>query len=407
MARKPKTLLGKLFAPFGSYWLAVTLLVNLFLLTWLGTLEQVEKGIHWVQEEYFESYFVWAKAGAVRLVLPGGYLTLGLLTVNLVVGGLVRIRKSRRTIGVITAHIGIALMLIGGLIEHKASTYGFVELELEESKDQFMEYAGWEIVIWDASQTSGVTEYTIPSEDFDDLAGSKRRRFERDELPFDLVLSHYMLNSEPVRAVNVGRPDAPVIDSLFLRELPREKEEEHDITGVYATAVYDSGASTSDNFLWGRIPLPWTVEAGGKTWAIMMRRKAHDMPFAVRLKKFTKDDHPGTPMARSFSSDVIRIDDDGAEIPVHIRMNEPLRAGGLVVYQQGYNQSRKFPGQYTSTLAVSKNPSDRMPWVAVSIIALGLLWTFMDRLFGYLRKQKSRNARAMPVPEDVKKEQAA
>ena len=90
MARKPKTLLGKLFAPFGSYWLAVTLLVNLFLLTWLGTLEQVEKGIHWVQEEYFESYFVWAKAGAVRLVLPGGYLTLGLLTVNLVVGGLVR-----------------------------------------------------------------------------------------------------------------------------------------------------------------------------------------------------------------------------------------------------------------------------------------------------------------------------
>ena len=407
MATKPKTLPGKLFAALGSYWLAVTLLVNLFLLTWLGTLEQVEKGIHWVQEEYFESYFVWAKAGAIRLVLPGGYLTLGLLTVNLLIGGLVRIRKTRRTVGVIIGHIGIALMLVGGLIEHKASTYGFVDLEIEEAKDQFLEYSGWEIVIWDASQTAGVTEYTIPSEDFDDLQGGNRRRFERDELPFDLVLSYYMLNSEPVRAVNIGKPDAPVIDSLMLRELPREKEDEQDITGVYATAVYDSGASTSETFLWGRIPLPWTVDAGGKTWAIMMRRKAHDMPFGVRLKKFTKDDHPGTQMAKSFSSDVMRIDDDGAEIPVHIRMNEPLRAGGLVVYQQGYNQSRKFPGQYTSTLAVSKNPSDRMPWVAVTIIAIGLLWTFVDRLLGFQRQQKSRRMRAMSMAEEPKKEQAA
>lgn len=407
MAAKPKTLPGKFFAAFGSYWLAVTLLVNLFLLTWLGTLEQVEKGIHWVQEEYFESYFVWAKAGAIRLVLPGGYLTLGLLTVNLLVGGLVRIRKSRRTIGVITAHIGIALMMVGGLIEHSLSKYGFVELDIEQSKDQFLEYSGWEIAIWDASQTTGVTEYTIPSEDFDDLTGKKRRRFERDELPFDLVLSHYMLNSEPVRAVNIGRPEAPVIDSLMLRELPRQVEEEHDITGIYATAVYDSGASTSDSFLWGKIPTPWTVEAGGRTWAIMMRRKAHDMPFGIRLKKFTKDDHPGTAMAKSFSSDVIRIDRDGNEVPVHIRMNEPLREGGLVVYQQSYAPSRLFPGQYSSTLAVSKNPSDRMPWVAVSIIALGLLWTFMDRLIGFLRQQKSRRMRAMPTPNDLSKEQAA
>ena len=62
MAKKPTTLMARILAPLGSFWLAVALLVNLFLLTWLGTLEQVEKGIHQVQEEYFESWIVFAKA---------------------------------------------------------------------------------------------------------------------------------------------------------------------------------------------------------------------------------------------------------------------------------------------------------------------------------------------------------
>ncbi|MDB4489521.1 hypothetical protein N9243_00960, partial [bacterium] len=91
MAKKPTTLIGKILSPLGSFWLAVALLVNLFLLTWLGTLEQVEKGIHQVQEEYFESWVVLAKAGKMRLLLPGGYITMGLFTLNLLVGGMVRI----------------------------------------------------------------------------------------------------------------------------------------------------------------------------------------------------------------------------------------------------------------------------------------------------------------------------
>ncbi|MFT6110946.1 MAG: hypothetical protein ACJA2W_003875, partial [Planctomycetota bacterium] len=65
MAKKPKTLPGQLFAALGSFWLATALLVNLFLLTWFGTLEQVDKGIHAVQAQYFESWIVLAKAGAI------------------------------------------------------------------------------------------------------------------------------------------------------------------------------------------------------------------------------------------------------------------------------------------------------------------------------------------------------
>lgn len=394
MAKKPTTPLGWLLATLGSYWLAVALLVNLFLLTWLGTLEQVDKGIHRVQEEYFESWLVLAKAGPVRLLLPGGLLTMGLFTLNLLVGGLVRIRKTRRTVGVIVAHIGIALMMVGGLVEHVTSKYGRIVLFEGESGDQFEEYAGWELVIWDASKNAGVTEYLIPEEAFDDLEGGATRRFLRDELPFDLVLSRFFRNCQPKRAVGSGIPTAPVIEDYFLEELPREIEEERDFRGVYVAVVSEGGASVEETFLWGRRPLPWAVEAGGKTWGIVLRRKTYTMPFALRLEKFTKDDHPGMTMARSFSSDVTKVFPDGTEEAVHIRMNEPLRDGGLVIYQASYGPQAGQAGEPYSVLAVSRNPSDRMPWIAVSVIAIGLAWAMTDRLLEFIKRERSKRARS-------------
>jgi hypothetical protein len=46
---------NKLFRAFGSFGFAVVLLVFLLILTWLGTLEQVEVGLYEVQKKYFDS----------------------------------------------------------------------------------------------------------------------------------------------------------------------------------------------------------------------------------------------------------------------------------------------------------------------------------------------------------------
>lgn len=402
MAKTPKGPLGWILAILGSYWLAVGSLINLFLLTWLGTLEQVEKGIHQVQEQYFESWFVFAKISepfgtdfSATLALPGGYVTLGLFTVNLLVGGLVRIRKSRRTVGVIIAHIGIALMMVGGLLEHSQSKYGRVILREGDVDDQFSEYAGWELAIWDADQVAGVKEYLIPEEDFDDLTGEDTRKFQRDELPFDMVLSKYFINCQPKKAVGSGIPTAPVMEDYFLEALPRQKEEAADFRGVYLAALTDGGANVEETFLWGRRPVPYVLEAGGRSWAIVLRRKTHTLPFSLRLEKFTKDDHPGMTMARSFSSDVVKVWPDGRQEKAHIRMNEPLRDAGLVVYQASYGPEPGQPGEPFSVLAVSSNPSDRMPWIAVSVIALGLAWTMLDRLSSFIKREKSRRERTI------------
>ena len=400
MAKKPTTALGKLLSALGSFWLAVVLLVNLFLLTWLGTLEQVDKGIHAVQAQYFEAWYVLAKAGAIKLLLPGGYVTMGFLVLNLVIGGLVRIRKTKSTVGIIIAHIGIALMMAGGLVEHLYSIYGRVVLYEGEAAAQFEQYEGCEVAIWNADTVGSVEEYIIPTSELTSLEGTRTRTFQRAELPFDLILKRYMSNARMKEAVGVGIPTSPVVEGHYLVGMPNEKEEENNTPGMYATVVADGGSRVIDSLLTGRAAHPWVFEAGGKRWAVVMRHTVHSMPFSLKLEKFIKDDHPGITMARAFSSDVVRVDEDGSEHPLRIEMNEPLRKDGYIIYQASYGPQDGMPGRPYSVLAVSKNPSDRIPWLSVAVIALGLTWTFLAKLLGFLKKQKRSAVKAAQASSD-------
>lgn len=405
MAKTPETLPGKILAAAGSYWLAVALLVNLFLLTWLGTLAQVDKGINLVQREYFESLYVVSRLPVapgvgLPIVLPGGMLTMAVFTLNLVVGGLVRIRKSKRTIGIITAHVGIGMMMVGGAVEYWNKDYGALMLYEGERGSQYRSYTDREIAIWQVGSDVGVEEHLIHESDFDDLDGDARRTFESDALPFEVILSRYMVNCTPERAVGVGVPGAPVIDGLYLKERERFTEPERDLRGVYVSVITDGGASMIDTFLLDKESRAFAFDAAGRTWAMALRREVHQMPFSIQLVDFVKDDHPGTTMARSYSSDVKRIDPDGTEVDVHIRMNEPLRHGGYIAYQSGFGPQNGQGGPPYSIFAISNNPSDRIPWLAVSIIAIGLLWTFTTRLFDFLVKQR-RRAVAAAVAADA------
>ena len=74
-----------------SYGLSCILFVLLLLLTYLGTLYQVEHGLYEAQKKYFESFLLIHDAfGVVPVILPGTYLLLILLFVNLILGAVVR-----------------------------------------------------------------------------------------------------------------------------------------------------------------------------------------------------------------------------------------------------------------------------------------------------------------------------
>src|SRR5262245_2665252 len=136
----------KLYRGLASFGFASILLLFLLLLTWLGTLEQVDSGLYDVQKKYFESIilvhdfgpydlrlpsfegggFRWTHHpfGPIPFPLPGVYLLLALLLLNLVLGGLIRIRKSNRTWGIIVAHVGIVMMLVAGFVKFRYSVEG-------------------------------------------------------------------------------------------------------------------------------------------------------------------------------------------------------------------------------------------------------------------------------------------
>ena len=104
-----KAILNRVLRVFSSLGLSCCLLLLLGLLTWLGTLEQVHTGLHDVQKKYFESFVLIHHAGPIPIPLPGANLVLCLLFINVIVGGMVRLRKRWSAAGIFVTHIGIAV----------------------------------------------------------------------------------------------------------------------------------------------------------------------------------------------------------------------------------------------------------------------------------------------------------
>ena len=376
----------------GSYGLACTLLFFMFLLTLLGTLAQVSDGLFAVQKRYFESWYVLQPVGPIFVPLPGGALCMGLLALNLLVGGLVRIRKTAATAGILVVHVGIVVMMLAALVKWRFSEDGFLRLYEGQKSDSWSSWHEWEVAIWDAGQTSDVSELLIPQAHFADLAEGRARTCSAPELPFKLVLSHYAENADVLPKGPMWQGFGPTVDGYAIRKLERDAENERNLAALQVEAVRADGSSERA-ILWGDSRAAWEFEADGKRFALALRKKLHSMPFTIRLDDFRKRDHPGMSMAAAFESDVTQIA-SGTERKVRIEMNEPLRDGGLVLFQSSWGPSNaKADTPLYSVFSVARNPSDQWPLISCIIIAIGLVWAFGRRLLNYIRSQRPARAR--------------
>lgn len=378
---------GRLVALIGSLRLSVVLLVLLALLTWLGTLEQVELGLFEVQRRYFDSWFLVHDAWGVPVPLPGARLVMAVLFVNLVVGGVLILRRGWATSGVLVAHVGILFLLVAGLIKAAYAVEGRLSLYEGERTDTFEGYHRWEIALLEKQDDGRVREFTIPEECFARNAGPKSPRFTRAELPFELEITRWIPNCRVGRKGPEVQTSQPVVDGFFLDPRPLEKQSELNRAGAYVALIGKSGGARSEGLLWSSQDQPLGANFGGRSWAVELRHERHWMPFAIALEKFTKEDHPGMSMAKAFSSDVL-VSESGGTRPVKISMNQPLRAGGLVVYQSAWGPQNARPGTpLYSTLAVVSNPADQYPLYACIVIALGLALHYGRKLVRHIRAE--------------------
>lgn len=369
----------------GSIGLSCVLLVLLGLLTWLGTLEQVESGLFQVQAKYFESFVLVHDAFGVPIPLPGANLVLSLLFVNLMVGGLLRLRRGWATAGVLVTHVGIALLLLSGFVKLYFSQDGHVTLFESQRANWFQSYYRWELVVARRLADGSLEERLLPQEELVDASGDARLLVSDAALPFDLELSGFVANCRPLPKGPMFDVDVPVVDGLFLRAEETRPEAESNIAGAYVRVLPRGGGAPLDGILWGLDRGPLTFALADETWAVELRKERYPMPFTLVLDEFTKVDHPRSTMPKSFASDV-RVVEQSGERAVEISMNEPLRDGGLVLYQASWGPASARPGDpLFSTFSVVQNPADQLPLVGCVVSALGLLVHFSRKLLRHVR----------------------
>ncbi|MCX5769756.1 MAG: cytochrome c biogenesis protein ResB [Candidatus Hydrogenedentes bacterium] len=352
----------KAFRILSSYELSCVLFLLLFVLTLLGTLYQVEHGLYQAQQKYFASFFLihWL-LGVLPIPLPGGYLVMGLTFVNLLLGGVVRVRKDWRRLGILLGHVGILMLLAGAFISYQYAQSGSVTLYEGESAGEFSSERDWEIGVREAGGSEPVTEYIIRGGNFQMLRGGRTGTFYFANIPFELMLTGYDPAARATQEV--------VLPSIRAAVLPK-----------------DTGAA-QERILWAGSE-PAAVDVAGKSYAIELRRGRWPLPFTIQLDKFTRELHPGTNQPKLFRSDVTKIE-SGIEQPARISMNEPLRHNGYTFYQSSWGQAGAGSSERLySTLAVVRNPADKLPLWACLVITLGLTLHLGQKLLRYLLAQR-------------------
>jgi hypothetical protein len=366
---------------FSSLWLSAAMLFCLFVLTLFGTLYQVDNGLYEAIAKYFDSWFIWVGPFPI---FPGALTCMTILTINMIVGGLIRLRWSERTYGIAVTHIGIAMLLGSGMVKMIDADEGNLKLHEGEESNYFTSLFKWEVSVREV----GVTrqgwpdhEWILPHESFTDLEGEDSRTFTFSGLPFDLVLSGFLRNCKALPSGPMWDASGREVDGFGLFQLAPIKESEFNVGGLHAEV------NGQHALLVGNQRQPWTVQVDGRTFLVDMRHEQYQMPFSIRLQKFMKEDHPGTTMPSAFKSDVLKIDGTGEKL-LRIQMNEPLRSGNLVLFQHQFGN--QGAGTY-SVFSVVDNVSDKWPEISMWVVTAGMLYTFIRALLLMILKLFKRS----------------
>jgi hypothetical protein len=405
-----KSPLAKVFAFLSSFGLATTVLAMLLLLTFLGTLEQAEHGLVASQARYFESVFIdridigacWRALafnaywdiGNVSLplyIVPGGYTLMAILFVNLLCGGIVRIRKSPKTIGVIISHFAILFMIAAGAVSFHFAKEGNMNLREGETSDEFLSFHDRVIEIEkvQADPKAKRSALVIDASKFNDLTAGKGRTFTSEGLPFDLLITNWKRNAQPKRDADGGRSDA--VDGYYIQEISTLDEtgaamaDEQLASACVAIAKDKKTGAEQKGILWEFAAAPWTVTVGDDKYLVSLVHRTYKLPFAIRLDQTEQEKHPGTERARRFTSKVTKLSGSHEEMRV-ITMNEPVRSEGYAVFQQTFDDgTRSGSGVKSSGFQIVENPSDHWPLISCIIVAEGLLLHFLMMLARFIK----------------------
>jgi hypothetical protein len=383
--------------------LTVVLFSLALVLVFCGTLAQVDMGIWTAVNQYFRSAYVWipfqifVHFGQVffgvsasahlpgAFPFPGGWLIGGLLLTNLVAAHMVRFRFNWKRSGVLCLHAGLVILMLSELVTGLFAIEGNMTIVKDGSSNFIEETRASELAILDPSDPEADAVVVVP-----DQLLRKGGVIRHEELPVDLEIVRYMRNSELSTQVSAGR-DNPATTGAGRSIVALEQAE---VSGtdtkqsVDTHAAYvefkkkDTGESLGTYLVAIRLKSQQLAD-DGKTYEISLRFKRTYKPYRIHLLQFRHEVYLGTQTPKNFSS-LVRLEDPthDEQREVLIAMNEPLRYRGETFYQSSF-----LPGDKGTVLQVVRNPGWLMPYLACTMICVGMMVHFGLHLIGFLRRR--------------------
>ena len=351
-------------------------LIWLIVLVFFGTIAQKDIGLYASQVKYFSSY-LFLIFGFIPV--PGGRLILLIMTFNL---GFSIFKKNLwkvKKLGIIVVHLGGLLLLFGGGITAQFSSEGNMVISEGETINYVDDYFDMEFALVNTSLDDSL-EYTV----FDQPLLAPGEKIKYDKLGIEIDIIDYLEN---VRIENRISPANPIYKG-FLNEfvlLPKkaDKEATQNRPGII---IKITGVNENKDGIYGIFlgqKNPDTFEIKNNIFFTEFRRKRTYLPFSINLLDFNKVMHPGTNVAKSYSSEINLVEDS---IPrrVLIKMNEPLRYKGYTFYQASFVEGLD---RETSVLAAVKNFGRLFPYISSIIMSIGLLIHLLVNLPKALKKR--------------------
>ncbi len=358
-----------------------------FVLVFAGTLAQVRFGLYFVQEAYFQSWLVWwqAPGGNFRIpVFPGGHAIGAVLLVNLIAAHIRMFSWTWEKVGTQLTHLGLIVMLAGGLATDLFSVESYMRIREGETKNYSEDSSQMELAVSDITDPEFEQVTAIPGERL-----AEGGTITSDSLPFRMEIRGFYLNSNLQMITREGTavPAATMGTGqrVSVKSMPRAtKLDERDIMSAVVEIVPENGEPLGTWLVSDALAAAQHFEVAGRRFSIQLRPARHYKPYSLKLLDFTHETYPGTQIPKDFSSKVVLDDPELSENrQVLIYMNHPLRYRGDTYYQSGYDKDNSG-----TVLQVVRNPSYQAPYIACLMVSLGLIYQFTLHLGRFARRNK-------------------
>lgn len=369
----------RIIKTLASVKITVVCLFLLFVLTFWGTVAQVNQGLYAAQERFFAS-LIFLVGGIVPF--PGAQLVLWVLAINLFCVTITRFihYAKPKYVGILIIHFGLLLYLLSAFVIFRFAVESNVHLREKSGTNVSASYSLWELASWsEAGEKRTVHAYDISPASVND-------RFKFSNGDFEVSVQQFYPNAHAYTDTN-GRAaqSTPLNASGIVLLQPKEVliEREKNIAGGIFE-VHAPGQKSVSLLLYAGDTRPTEVMIGSKKYYFILQHKKYELPLTIELVDFRAQFHPGTETAKSYES-TVKITHDGASRELVISMNKPLTYKDYTFFQASYAID-SFGTEY-STFAVVKNVGRFLPYISSLITFGGLALHFLIMAFAHRSKK--------------------